>query len=99
MKNLFKKLTITLITAGTLFATTGTALADTKPAAPVQTSVALVTRVNRDTDLATRSTVIVKHDLTPKATKLAAKSTQNLVLDTIDTSAESISKTKYTPTK
>jgi hypothetical protein len=99
MKNLLTKLTITLMAAGTLFATTGTALADTKPAAPAQTSTTLVTRVNRDTNLATKATVVVKHDLTPKATKLAAKSTQNFVLDTIDTSAESISKAKYAPTK
>jgi len=97
MKNLFKNLTITLMAAGTLFATTGTALADTKPAAPAPTSTTLVTKVNHETDLAT--TVVVRHNLTPKPFKLATKTTQSQVLATVDTSAESISKAKYLPTK
>lgn len=57
MKNLFTKVTLTLLTAGTLFATTGTALADTTTnTTPNQTSTTLVNKVNRDTNLATSST-------------------------------------------
>ncbi|MFC6182487.1 hypothetical protein [Lactiplantibacillus daowaiensis] len=98
MKNIFTKLTITLMTAGTLFATTGTALADTKPT-PNQTSTTLVNRVNRDTDLATSTTVDAPHrTLAPKATRLVTKTTQSQILATVDTSVQTLDKTKYQPT-
>jgi len=101
MKNTFKKLTITLMAAGTLFATTGTAaLADTQTTRTAPTSTTLVSRVNRGTNLATR-TVAPKpaNDLTSHATKLVAKTMQTQVLDTIDASSQSLDKLKYQPTK
>jgi len=100
MKNTFKKLTITLMAAGTLFATTGTALADTTAAKPTPTSTALVSHVNKGASLATRPTQPnPDNDLTPHATKLVAKTMQNQVIDTIDTSSQNLDKLRYQPTK
>ena len=100
MKNTFKKLTITLMAAGTLFATTGTALADTRDTAATPTSTRLVSQVNHGTNLATRTAAPKPaNDLTPHATKLMAKTMQNQVLDTIDASSQSLDKLKYQPTK
>jgi len=100
MKNTIKKLTITLMAAGTMFATAGTALADTRDTPNTPTSTRLVSQVNHGTNLATR-TVAPKpaNDLTLHATKLMAKTMQNQVLDTIDASSQSLDKLKYQPTK
>ncbi|RRK10399.1 hypothetical protein D1831_07525 [Lactiplantibacillus garii] len=96
MKKLFTKLTITLMAAGTLYATTATASANTTTA-PEQTSSTLVNRVDRETNLAmATATTKPAHDLTPRATKLATKSIQSQMLDTIDTSSQSLDKMKYT---
>ncbi|WP_436665235.1 hypothetical protein [Lactiplantibacillus plantarum] len=95
MKNTFKKLTLTLMAAGTLFATSVSASADTTTN-PEVTSTTLVNKVTRDTKLATGTTTHQpKHDLTPQPTKLVVKSTQNQVLATIDASSQSITKMKY----
>ncbi|AVK61700.1 hypothetical protein C5Z25_07890 [Lactobacillus sp. CBA3605] len=98
MKNTFKKLTITLMAAGTLFATTATAMADTTPTTTAQTTTTLTKKVNHETNLAMPAT---KHpiapDLTPKATKLVNKTIQNQVLATIDASSQSLDKLKYQP--
>jgi len=100
MKNTLKKLTITLMAAGTLFATTGTAFADTTTAQPVATSTSLVSHVNEGTNIATRpSQPKPANDLTPHATKLVAKTMQNQVIDTIDTSSQNLDKLRYQPTK
>lgn len=96
MKNLLTKLTITLMAAGTLFATSVSASADTTATQSEPTSSALVNKVTRDTNLATgANTHQPKHDLTPQTTKLVVKSTQNQVLATIDASSQSITKMKY----
>ena len=97
MKNTFKKLTLTLMAAGTLFATSVSASADTTATSHSETtSTTLVNKVTRDTDLATGSTTQPKHVLTPKPTRLVVKaSTQNQVLATIDASSQSITKMKY----
>ncbi|MHA3851657.1 hypothetical protein ACX1CG_08720 [Lactiplantibacillus plantarum] len=96
MKNTFKKLTLTLMAAGTLFATSVSASADTTTTNPEVTSATLVNKVTRDTKLATGTTTHQpKHDLTPQPTKLVVKSTQNQVLATIDASSQSITKMKY----
>lgn len=95
MKKLLTKLTITLMAAGTLYATSATASADVTPNTQT-TSSTLVSRVNHDTDLATR-TVPAKpaHDLTPRATKLATQTLQTKVLETVDSSSQSLDKMKY----
>lgn len=99
MKKLFTKLTITLMAAGTLYATSATASADTTAATPEPTSTALVNRVNRETNLATKvSQPSAKDDLTPHATKTALKTMQTEVLNTVDTSSQSLDKMKYQPT-
>ncbi|MDN6417764.1 MAG: hypothetical protein L0K05_02185 [Lactiplantibacillus plantarum] len=96
MKNTFKKLTLTLMVAGTHFATSVSASADTTTTKPETTSTTLVNKVTRDTKLATGTTTHQpKHDLTPQPTKLVVKSTQNQVLATIDASSQSITKMKY----
>ncbi|AGE38014.1 MULTISPECIES: hypothetical protein [Lactiplantibacillus] len=96
MKNTFKKLTLTLMAAGTHFATSVSASADTTTTKPETTSTTLVNKVTRDTKLATGATTSQpKHDLTPQPTKLVVKSTQNQVLATIDASSQSITKMKY----
>ena len=98
MKNTFKKLTLTLMAAGTLFATSVSASADTTATSHSETtSTTLVNKVTRDTDLATGGTTTQpKHVLTPKPTRLVVKaSTQNQVLATIDASSPSITKMKY----
>ena len=96
MKNTFKKLTLTLMAAGTLFATSVSASADTTTTKHETTSTTLVNKVTRDTKLATGTTTHQpKHDLTPQPTKLVVKSTQNQVLATIDASSQSITKMKY----
>lgn len=100
MKNTLKKLTITLMAAGTLFATTGTAFADTTAAKTASTSTTLVSHVNQGTDLATRPTQPKPaNNLTPHTTKLVAKTMQNQVIDTIDTSSQNLDKLRYQPTK
>ena len=100
MKNTLKKLTITLMAAGTLFATTGTAFADTTATQPVATSTSLVSHVNEGTNIVTRpSQPKAANDLTPHATKLVAKTMQNQVIDTIDTSSQNLDKLRYQPTK
>ncbi|BDZ29773.1 hypothetical protein RA086_01170 [Lactiplantibacillus sp. WILCCON 0030] len=100
MKNTLKKLTITIMAAGTLFATTGTAMADTTTTTTTQASTTLVRRVNHGTNLATRTAKPKPaDDLTPHATKLVAKGTQTQVLETIDASSQNLDKLKYQPTK
>ncbi|ALO03129.1 MULTISPECIES: hypothetical protein [Lactiplantibacillus] len=96
MNNMLKKLTITLMAAGTLFATSVSASADTTVTNSEPTSSTLVNKVTRDTNLATgASTHQPKHNLTPQPTKLIVKSSQNQVLATIDASSQSITKMKY----
>ena len=74
MKKLFTKLTIALMAAGTLYATTATASADV--ITPERTSTTLVNRVDRETNLATsQPTVKPSHDLTPHATMFALTTT------------------------
>ncbi|WP_318767298.1 hypothetical protein [Lactiplantibacillus carotarum] len=95
MKKLLTKLTITLMAAGTLYATTATASANTV-STPEPTSTTLVNRIDRETNLATSNpTTKPVHDLTPRATKLATKTLQSQVLDTIDASSQSLDKMKY----
>lgn len=94
MKKLFTKLTITLMAAGTLYATSTTASAAT--IAPEKTSTSLVKRVDRETDLATSNPATKPtHDLTPHATKLVTRTAQSQVLATIDDSSQSLDKMKY----
>jgi len=94
MKNAFTKLTITLMAAGTLFATSVSASANTVTQ-PEQTSTTLVNKINRETNLATGTTTAV-HDITPRPTNLVMKTSQTQVLETIDASSQSITKMKYT---
>lgn len=96
MKKLFTKLTITLMAAGTLYATTATASAATV-ATPTQTTTNLVDRVDHETNLATTDPAArPTQNLTPRSTRLATKTLQTQVLDTIDTSSQSLDKMKYT---
>ncbi|WP_047998800.1 hypothetical protein [Lactiplantibacillus herbarum] len=95
MKNAFTKLTITLMAAGTLFATSVSASADTTTQ-PEQTSTTLVNKVNHGTNLATSTTTTPVHDITPRPTNLVMKTRQTQVLETIDASSQSITKMKYT---
>lgn len=95
MKNLFTKLTITLMAAGTLFATTATASANTVNT-PAPTTTSLVNHVDHETNLALGTANKPAHDLTPRATKLATKTLQSQILETVDTSSQNLDKMKYT---
>lgn len=99
LKQIMTKLTITLMAAGTLYATTATASANTQAAPSQPTTTALSKQVARPTKLALNK----KHQpqtaqLTPKASRIVTKSAQSHVLDTIDASSQSLTKLKYIPT-
>ncbi|CAM3187534.1 hypothetical protein [Lactiplantibacillus plajomi] len=92
MNKLLSKLTIALMAAGTLYATTATASANVQPTTTTPTTH-LVKRVTRSEKLALGTP---KTKTTLAATPAPLKSSiQSRVLATVDTSSQSLTKLKY----
>ncbi|MFC6181233.1 hypothetical protein [Lactiplantibacillus daowaiensis] len=96
MKKQLQKIALTLLTAGTLFATTGTALADTKTTTPV-TENNLTRATTKTVDLATTVTPPKTNLTITPVTKTVKTQAQVQLIASVNSSSQDLSHFKYQP--